>query len=48
MNVKLATQIFSHSMASALRTCISAAELKSKTASDTAETYSVTIHIIVH
>lgn len=35
MTVKLATQIFSHSMASALRTCISTAELKSKTAFDT-------------
>ncbi|KAL4090756.1 hypothetical protein QTP88_025533 [Uroleucon formosanum] len=37
MSVKLAAQIFSHSMASALRTCISTAEIKSKTASDTAD-----------
>lgn len=37
MSIKLAAQIFSHSMAFALRTCISTAELKSKTASDTAD-----------
>lgn len=37
MRVKLATQIFSHSMASAIRTCVSTDELKSKTASDTAD-----------
>lgn len=37
MSVKLAAQIFSHSMASAIRTCISTSELKSNTASDTAD-----------
>lgn len=37
MSVKLAAQIFSHSMASAIRTCISTTELKSNTASDTAD-----------
>lgn len=35
--VKLAAQVFSHLLASTIRTCISTAELKSDTASDTAD-----------
>lgn len=37
MSVKLAAQMFSHPMASAIQTCISTTELKSNTASDTAD-----------
>lgn len=37
MRVKLASQLFSHTMASAIRTCVATNELKSSTASDTAD-----------
>lgn len=37
MSVKLAAQVFSHSMALTKRICVSTAELKSDTASDTAD-----------
>lgn len=37
MNVKLAVQVFSHSVASAIRTCISTGELKTESAASTAD-----------
>jgi hypothetical protein len=37
MRVKLAVQVFSHSMSSAIRTCTETGQLHSKTAFDTAD-----------